>query len=95
MQKKLIKSINQKVLKTKIGLKKHIYSPNINTTNIIKTIATQITRKNILIKNEEKKIGAHRQYEIQKNMSKHLKKNSRIEESKKKQKESQKDKRRK
>jgi len=44
--------------------KKHISNRNRNSINKIKITSTQIERKTILMRNENKKIGIHRQYEI-------------------------------
>ena len=65
--------------------KKHISNRNRNSINKIKITSTQIERKTILMRNENKKIGIHRQYEIQGICQNPQKKNYRIKEIKERQ----------
>jgi len=65
-KKRLPKLVNQKVLKKKIGQKKHIFNSHIQIQNRIKTTTSQIEKKNLLTRNEMRmEIGIHEQYEIQ------------------------------
>jgi len=63
MKKILLKPINRKVPKNKIGQKKHILIL-IQIQNKIKITTTQIERKNILTKNDDENIGTQRQHEF-------------------------------